>query len=158
MNLIVFLLMSGCFAGAASTPKAAQRKIASHQQEVFHNTATVKIKDDQIERYFNAAKDANVIKLTRREPGNLGYRVFQMADRPHLVIFNEVWKSKEALDQHLGASHMVQFFTSINFDLSKYDIDSKTQPGKVIFTPKQGFTDFVIAELVLDGSNAIEYK
>lgn len=157
MNVVVFLLMSGCFALAASTPKAAQRKIASHQQEVFHNTATVRIKDGQVERYFNAAKEADVIKLTRREPGNLGYRVFQMADSPNLVMFNEVWKSQDALYQHLGSRHMVQFFTSINFGLDKYDED-KTQPGKVIYTPKKELTDFVIAELVLEGVSAIEYK
>lgn len=143
---------------AANSPKAAQRKMASHQQEIFHNTATVKIRDGQVERYFNAAKEADVIKLTRREPGNLGYRVFQMTDNANLVIFNEVWKSKEALDQHLGSSHMVQFFTSINFDLSKYKIDTTTQPGKVVFTPKDELTDYVIAELILDGARAIEYK
>lgn len=134
-----------------------KRKMASASARIiFHNTATVKLKDGEVERYLKAAQQARVMKLTRREPGNISYIAYQSVDNPNLVIFNELWKSKEALDQHLASPHMVQFFTAINFNPALYDI--KAEGTKVTFTPKADFIDYVIAELVLDGFASTEVR
>ncbi len=127
-----------------------KRKSASvSQTAIFHNTATVKIKDGEIDKYFSAASESNIFKLTRKEPGNISYLAYQSVETPNLVIFNELWKSKEALDKHLATPHMIRFFTAINFNPALYDI--KSEGTKLIFTPKSNFADYVIAELILDG-------
>ncbi len=149
-KICFFVLTVALSLSAFAKQKENKRNTAAiSQRAVLHNTATVKIKDGEVERYLKAAAEARIMKLTRQEPGNISYLAYQNIDNPNLVIFNELWKNKEALDQHLASPHMKQFFTSINFDPALYDI--KLEGTKVIFTPKATLTDYVIAELILDG-------
>lgn len=152
-SLLILTIILPAFANA----KTLKRTTASSPQRIiFHNTATVKIKEGELERYLNAAREAKVFKLTRQESGNISYLAYQNLDNPNMVIFNELWKNKEALDQHLAAPHMVRFFTAINFNPAVYDI--KTEGTKIIFTPKSDLTNYVIAELVLDGFPSAELR
>jgi quinol monooxygenase YgiN len=116
---------------------------------VFLNTATVLLKAGQEGRYFAAAKQFDIINLTRKEPGNYVYKLHVDRYNPRVVVFNEVWKSKADLDAHLQTAHMTAFFKSINFDPSLYVITVKD--NTVTFTPKPGFYNYVIQVLKLEG-------
>lgn len=165
-KISVLTLTLGLCSPVFAKAKDEKRKTASISQRViFHNTATVKIKDGEVERYLNAAREAKIFALTRGVPekkirgerGNISYVAYQSVDNPNLVVFNELWKSKEALnDIHLKTPHMLQFFTAINFNPDLYDI--KSEGTKLIFTPKPEHTDYIIAELVLDGFPVTEIR
>jgi quinol monooxygenase YgiN/quercetin dioxygenase-like cupin family protein len=43
---------------------------------------------------------------TRREPGNLGYDLYQSADRPGEFLRLEVWRSPEALELHKASPYL----------------------------------------------------
>lgn len=123
----------------------AQSTLAS----VFLNKATVTLKPGTAPRYFAAATQFKVLEKTRKEPGNIKYKLIYNYSQPNTVVFDEIWKSKQDLDLHLQTPHMVAFFQSINFDPAHYDI--KLENGAVIFTPKIGNMNYVIAKLILEG-------
>lgn len=127
----------------------AQASLAS----VFLNKATVVLKPGTAAKYFAAAKEFKIVSETRREPGNIQYKLVYNQTRPNIVVFEEVWKSKQDLDLHLQTQHMGAFFKSINFDPSLYDISVNN--GVVTFTPKMGNLNYVIEKLVLDGKEQL---
>lgn len=119
---------------------------------VYNNKATVILKAGTETRYFAAAKYFNVVRETRKEPGNLAYDLVVDKLNSRVVIFNEKWKTKADLDKHLGLPHMAAFFKSINFDPALYDIIAVG--NKVTFTPKANFTRYVIESLTLEGEES----
>jgi len=123
----------------------AQFSIAS----VYLNKATVVLKSGQEARYFAAANQFDIIKLTRQEPGNIAYVLKRSHSNQRLVVFNEIWKTKADLDFHLQTPHMGAFFKSINFDPALYVITPI--PTGIVFTPKAGFHNYVIEMLKLEG-------
>ena len=116
---------------------------------VYLNKATVVLKAGQEARYFAAANQFDIIKLTRKEPGNIAYTLKRSHSNPRVVVFNEVWKTKADLDLHLQTPHMAAFFKSINFDPALYVITPI--PTGIVFIPKAGFYNYVIEELKLEG-------
>ena len=46
-----------------------------------------------------------MVAPTRAEAGNLGYDLHQGADDPSEFVLYEKWRSKAALDEHLGKPH-----------------------------------------------------
>lgn len=43
---------------------------------------------------------------TRSEPGNISYVLHRMDDDPDVLMFDEIWTSKSALDEHRQTSHI----------------------------------------------------
>lgn len=123
----------------------AQFSVAS----VYFNQATVILKMGQEARYFAAANQFDILKLTRKEPGNISYVLKRDHLNPRLVVFHEIWKTKADLDAHLQTPHMGAFFKSINFDPALYNINVVN--SAVIFTPKTGLNNYVIEVLKLEG-------
>jgi quinol monooxygenase YgiN len=117
---------------------------------VYLNKATVILKAGQQARYFAAADQFDILKETRKEPGNLAYVLKRDRMNARLVIFTEIWKTKADLDAHLQTPHMANFFKSINFDPALYDI--AVSGNAVTFTPKSGFYNYVIEMLKLEGT------
>lgn len=156
----LFLWIAMTSVGFAADKNTKRHTSSAEEDGVYHNTAYVKIKTGEVERYLKAAEEAQVVEETRREPGNLGYRVFQNASNPELIVFDELWKNAEALDLHLKTPHMINFFTAINFNLASYTKKppkSKKATNRTVFSdPKD--SDYVIAELVLEGFNSKEIK
>lgn len=117
---------------------------------VYLNKATVILKYGQENRYFAAARQFDIIQLTRKESGNIAYVLQTDKLNPRRVYFHEIWKTKADLDAHLQTPHMASFFKSINFDPSLYNIVATDT--SVTFTPKVGFYNYVIEMLKLEGS------
>jgi quinol monooxygenase YgiN len=138
------------FAALAVTVSVSAFAVTS----VFHNQATVVLKAGQVERYLQAAQNADVFKETRKEPGNISYVSYQSVQNPQVVIFDEIWRSEEALGQHLGTPHMQAFFGAINFNPALYNI---TQDASgTTFMAKPETEDVVIEKLVLSGFQAVQ--
>lgn len=99
-KICFFALTVALSLSAFAKQKENKRNTASDISQsagVWQNTATVKIKEGQLERYLKAASQARIMKLTHQEPGNISYSAYLGIDNPYLVIFSELWKDKQAL-------------------------------------------------------------
>lgn len=54
-----------------------------------------------------------VIKDTRKEPGNISYHLYEHADNPLKFTFIEEWKSQEAIDAHNNSTHFRKFAKTV---------------------------------------------
>ncbi|HZZ47913.1 MAG TPA: putative quinol monooxygenase [Pseudonocardia sp.] len=50
----------------------------------------------------------SLLEPTRKEDGNVNYDLHEAVDQPGLFYFYENWESAQALQQHMGAPHMVE--------------------------------------------------
>lgn len=101
----------------------------------LRHSVTKILKSGQEARYFAAVNQFDILKRNWFTPRH--------------VVFQEIWKSKADLDAHLQTPHMVNFFKSINFDPSLYTV--LANGNTVVFTPKPGFSNYVIEMLKLEG-------
>jgi quinol monooxygenase YgiN len=46
-----------------------------------------------------------LIKETRKEPGNISYQLFQSVSDPAVLAVFEQWKDQEAIDAHNASAH-----------------------------------------------------
>ncbi|MDR1561967.1 MAG: antibiotic biosynthesis monooxygenase [Dysgonamonadaceae bacterium] len=54
-----------------------------------------------------------VVEGTRKEEGNICYKVYIDADNPLKWTFIEHWKSQEAIDSHNGSEHFKAFASKV---------------------------------------------
>ena len=57
---------------------------------------------------FIAAARALVAE-TRKEPGCIAYDFYESQTEPNTFVFNERWKSREAIDAHFQTPHIQKF-------------------------------------------------
>ena len=49
------------------------------------------------------------IPLVRKEEGCLRYELLRAPDNPDLLMFNETWRDRKALEAHLSTPHMLRY-------------------------------------------------
>lgn len=64
----------------------------------------------------NALKQAlqALLLLTRREPGNIEYDLFQLRDTPDVFYVRESWRGQAGLDDHIALPHFQSFILQMN--------------------------------------------
>ena len=63
-----------------------------------------------------------LIEVTRKEPGNLCYMIYQGTERPSEFIVYEEYVNEEAFNQHAASEHFKDFAKNVQTLLAK-DID-----------------------------------
>lgn len=61
---------------------------------------------------FIAAARAQIVE-TRKEPGCIAYDFFESQTEPNTFVFNERWKSKEAIHAHFQTAHIKTFMAAL---------------------------------------------
>jgi quinol monooxygenase YgiN len=61
----------------------------------------------------------SVIAPTRKEEGNIAYDLCISLDNPNQILVDEIWTSKEALDNHFNTIHMKEVVPKIEPILAK---------------------------------------
>jgi quinol monooxygenase YgiN len=67
------------------------------------------IRPDKREEFIAAAREQ--IVETRKEPGCIAYDFYESQTAPNTFVFNERWKSKEAIDAHFQTAHIRKFMS-----------------------------------------------
>ncbi|TYP79613.1 putative quinol monooxygenase [Paenibacillus methanolicus] len=67
---------------------------------------------DSAHREAFLEKARATVEATLREEGNLGYKLYEDADRPNTFLFVEKWASKEAIDLHGKSEYFTSFFAA----------------------------------------------
>ncbi|MEI2736965.1 MAG: putative quinol monooxygenase [Rhodoblastus sp.] len=67
------------------------------------------IRPDKREAFIAAAREQ--IVETRKEPGCISYDFFESQTTPNTFVFNERWKSQEAIDAHFQTAHIRKFMS-----------------------------------------------
>ena len=63
----------------------------------------------------------NVVRDTRKEKGNLAYKIYQSREDATKFTFIEEWLNDTAIEQHNNAKHFLQFLEDIK-PLTKGDV------------------------------------
>lgn len=61
------------------------------------------VKEDCLEKVLSLIPE--LIKESKKEPGNLGYNIYQSASDSHTLILFEAYKDQESLDIHRSSEH-----------------------------------------------------
>jgi len=69
--------------------------------------ATGKIRPDKRDAFIAAAR-AQIVE-TRKEAGCIAYDFYESQTAPNTFVFNERWKSREAIDAHFQTDHIKTF-------------------------------------------------
>ena len=77
---------------------------------------------DELLKAFEA-----VVEGTHKEPGNISYNLYEDTSNPFRFTFVEIWKSKEAINEHNGSSHFQEFAKAVEgkADLEVYTLKQK---------------------------------
>jgi len=73
--------------------------------------AKFKIKSDQIEQFKRLALVC--VRNTRKERGNLAYKIYQGREKRDEFTFIEEWLNDVAIEKHNEASHFLTFLDDI---------------------------------------------
>lgn len=60
-------------------------------------------KEGNKEKYRELA--AELVEKTRKESGNISYRLLEGTDNPNMVTFVEEWKDRAAMELHMQSEH-----------------------------------------------------
>lgn len=88
----------------------------------LHVTYTAKDKETA-HQFYDEVKKAEIIDITRKEPGNLYYEYFFSAERENEILLLEQWEDKESQIQHSRQPH----FAALTEIKAKYEIKSVLQ-------------------------------
>jgi|AntRauTorckE6833_2_1112554.scaffolds.fasta_scaffold133658_1 quinol monooxygenase YgiN len=81
------------------------------------------IKKEKIDEVKSITKD--LIEKTRKEDGNIKYELYQGTDNPQIFSFIEEWKSKDALEAHMGTEHFKKAVPELeNISVSEPEINT----------------------------------
>ncbi|MCH5210977.1 MAG: antibiotic biosynthesis monooxygenase [Oscillospiraceae bacterium] len=73
--------------------------------------AKFSVYSDKIEEFKKCA--INVTRETRKEKGNLAYKIYQDRHDPSKFTFIEEWLNDTAIEQHNNAKHFIKFIEDI---------------------------------------------
>ena len=65
------------------------------------------VRPDKRDEFIAAAREQ--IVETRKEPGCIAYDFYESQTEPNTFVFNERWKSREAIDAHFQTAHIRKF-------------------------------------------------
>lgn len=74
-------------------------------------TANFSVRSDCVEEFTKQA--INVTRETRKERGNLSYRIYQSRTDKTKFTFIEEWQNDTAIEQHNCAKHFTDFLENI---------------------------------------------
>lgn len=74
--------------------------------------APIVLKEGSLEQALEAVTP--MIEKSREEPGNISYQLFQSIDDPNMVMFIEMWKDSDAIEQHGATEHYKQGLASVS--------------------------------------------
>ena len=69
------------------------------------------VKEGLLEEFKKRATE--LVKETRKEPGNISYRILQGTENPLLVTFLEEWQDQEAMEYHFNAEHFKRILPTL---------------------------------------------
>ncbi|MCF7454362.1 putative quinol monooxygenase [Vibrio sp. A1-1] len=78
---------------------------------MIHLVAEVKAYPDSKDQVVNLL--AGLLEPTRKEEGCCQYELYLDEKVEGLFMFQEIWASQEALDQHLQSPHMATFLETL---------------------------------------------
>lgn len=90
--------------------------------------ANFNVLTDSIEEFKKCA--VNVVRDTRKEKGNLSYKIYQNRKNPEKFTFIEEWLNDTAIEQHNRAKHFIKFIDDI-----KSLTDGEVQIEQIIRVP-----------------------
>ncbi|MCI8404928.1 MAG: antibiotic biosynthesis monooxygenase [Clostridia bacterium] len=73
--------------------------------------AKFNVLENSIEEFKKCA--VNVVRDTRKEKGNLSYRIYQDRLSPAKFTFIEEWLNDTAIEQHNNTKHFIKFIEDI---------------------------------------------
>ena len=73
--------------------------------------ANFDVKSDCVDKFIRLAADCT--RMTRKENGNLSYKVFQGRNEPARFTFIEEWLNDVAIEKHNNAPHFKLFIDMI---------------------------------------------
>ncbi len=79
--------------------------------------AKFKVKQDSVSKFIKLAND--VTRQTKKEKGNLSYKVFQKQDDKTSFTFIEEWLHEQAIAEHNVMPHFKEFIEAIGPHLEK---------------------------------------
>lgn len=95
------LLVFGSLAGVAAHAETAPITVI----------ATVKV-NPGLEKEFKYAA-VEMVEQTRKEGGNISYRLVQSTTNPTEFATIELWKSQADIDEHMKSAHLQKFFGAV---------------------------------------------
>ncbi|MGZ3773332.1 MAG: putative quinol monooxygenase [Pseudobdellovibrionaceae bacterium] len=121
MKLIILMSLSAFLTGSVSMA-------AVDGSKPLVVIATVKVKPGTEEAFKAAAEE--MLASARAEAGNISYTFVQGTADPTEFSTFEVWKSQDAIDNHMGLPFMKKFFSTVG---------NMFAPGFPILTTYQTF-------------------
>ncbi|MBE9461310.1 putative quinol monooxygenase [Dyadobacter subterraneus] len=91
----------------------------------------VQVKPERTQDFVSQFQKAYV--PTKQDVGNLQFQLFKIKDKPNEYFVLERWKSKEALDAHMGMQHTQLLFSALIEDLTHPVTDNLYFLEEVIF-------------------------
>lgn len=91
-------------------------------------TANFNVKSDCVDKFIKLA--AECTRFTRKETGNLSYKVFQAREDETKFTFIEEWLNDVAIDKHNNAPHFKKFL-----DLIAPLIEGEPQINQIMRVP-----------------------
>ena len=73
--------------------------------------AKFRVLSGSVEEFKKCA--VNVVRDTRKEKGNLAYKIYQNRQNPTQFTFIEEWLNDTAIEQHNNAKHFIKFLEDI---------------------------------------------
>ena len=76
---------------------------------------------------------ATLVPLTTAEDGNIEYRYSVDMGEPNRINIMEQWESEEAMNAHMGTTHLADFMTVMGgaiggpLEIIRYDVASSTK-------------------------------
>lgn len=64
------------------------------------------------QQYIKIANE--LIKETRKEKGNISYRLYEDVSNHNIMTFIEQWEDKESLDIHMNSNHFKKLVPKLN--------------------------------------------
>jgi quinol monooxygenase YgiN len=117
---VMAILAAGAALFWAGATKADDVSAAALDQGPYALVATFTVKPDTRDKYIQAMM-AN-IEASRKEPGVVLYRAYQVTGDPTKFVSVEFYKDKAAFDAHLKSPHVMKVSETFKDILAK-DID-----------------------------------
>ena len=87
------------------------------------------VRPDKREDFIAAAR-AQIVE-TRKEAGCISYDFFESQTEPNTFVFNERWKSKEAIEAHFQTAHIRTFMAALPACLAEPPVIEVVEVAKI---------------------------
>lgn len=92
-------------------------------------TVMAKILAKPNKREFVKTELLKLIDITRKEEGCISYDLHQDNENPNLFLFFENWESRDLLEKHLKAPHIVSYIKATEEAVEEFVLNEMTHIG-----------------------------